>query len=86
MRKVYWQPYTKRREISAWIGTPPKGHFKYDLIKVRLSDQGDIWVTPDEAADIIRALSAALHHWLVKGEVTPKRIVRAKKLADLRET
>jgi hypothetical protein len=77
MNKVYSQPYNGKKEIACWYGVPPKGHFKYDVIRIELPVGDDIWLTPDEAADLIRALSAGLHHWLVKSEIT-KRIIKAK--------
>ena len=87
MKKVYNQPYTKNRSITCWYGKPPKGVFKHDVIKIKLPahDQVDgckcediIYVTPDEAADLIRALSAGIHHFLVKDE-SVQHIIRAKK-------
>lgn len=82
MKKVYCQPYKNNKHISAWYGKPPKGHFKYDQIKIHLGGEqegckcgGDIYITPDECADYIRAFSAALHHWLVKNT---KKIIEAK--------
>lgn len=66
MKLIYYQPYTKKRATKCWYGTPPKGIFKNDVIKLQEPDGEQIWVTPDEAADMIRALSAGLHHALVK--------------------
>lgn len=77
MIKIYCQPYTKRREISAWYGKAYKGHFIYDQIRIKIPQGDDIFITPDEAADLIRALSAALHHWFVKSPET-KHIIAAK--------
>jgi hypothetical protein len=82
MRKVYCQPYLGKHHISSYYGKPPKGHFKYDQIKVYVGKGengckcgGYIYITPDEAADYIRAFSAALHHWLVKNT---QHIIKAK--------
>ena len=81
MKKVYCQPYTKGKHISAWYGKPPKGIFKYDQIKIHIGGvenckcKGDIYITPDECADLIRAFSAALHFWLV---ANTKKIIKAK--------
>jgi hypothetical protein len=76
MKKVYCQPYTKGNSIQCWYYKKvPKGVFKYDQIRVRLNEPPDIWITPDEAADLIRAISAGLHHWLVDNT---KRIIKAK--------
>ena len=85
MKQVYCQPYKNKKEnyhISGYYGKPPKDVFKYDCIKIHLGKDcptcgGVIYITPDEAADYIRALSAALHHYLVKSEDT-KHIIKAK--------
>ena len=72
MKLVYSQPYTKKRFTKCWYGIPPKDVFEYDVIKIQLPDNsckhcgGIIYITPDEATDFIRALSAGVHHFLVK--------------------
>ena len=87
MKKVYHQPYTKNRATSCWYGKPEKGIFKYDIIKVKLPSNdckkcGDyIYITPDEGADIIRAISAGLHHFLVN-DVSVSHIIKAKTRAE----
>lgn len=82
MKLVYLQPYKNRQHISAYYGKPPKGHFKYDKIKIHIGGQESdckcgryIYITADECADYIRAFSAALHHYLVNEN--PK-IIKAK--------
>ena len=81
MKKVFYQKYLKGDHISSWYGKPPKGHFKYDEIKIYVGTSnnckcgGFIYITPDECSAYIRAFSAALHHWLVDN--TPK-IIKAK--------
>lgn len=82
MRKIYHQPYTKKRATIAWYGKPPKDVFEYDVIRVQLpDDKGDMWMTPDEAADFIRAVSAGLHHFLCNDK-SVKHIIKAKTKAD----
>lgn len=75
MKKVYSQPYKGGNHISGYYGKPPKKHFELDEIKIHLgriekdcSCGGFVYMTPDEALDIIRALSAALHHWYLKSD------------------
>lgn len=75
MKLVYSQPYKKNKVIASWFGKPPKKHFKYDVIKLRLSDE-DFWMTPNEALDIIRALGAAVNHWMTT-EKFYKKIIKA---------
>lgn len=83
MKKVYCQPYTKENHISGYYGKPPKGHFKYDEIKLHVGNEhckecgGNLYLTADEAVDIIRALSASIHHWYLKTE-HGKKVVKAK--------
>jgi hypothetical protein len=83
MKLVYNQPYTKKRNTKCWYGKPPKGVFKYDVIKLELPDKSCkhcgnfIFITPDEASDFIRALSAGLHHFLVDDKAV-KHIIEAK--------
>ena len=84
MRKVYCQPFTKKRHISGYFGKPPKDVFKYDEIKIHLGAAcekcgSNIYITPDEAVTLIRAISAALHFWVVKNT---QKIIKAKKKAD----
>ncbi len=85
MKLIYNQPYTKHRAISCWYGKPPRTVFRHDVIKLRLPANqctkcGDyLYITPDEAADIIRALSAGLHHYLVD---TNKEIIKAKRQTE----
>jgi hypothetical protein len=87
MKKVYNQPYKNREGkyvISGYYGKAPKNEFKYDEIGIRIGKGCDkcgamIYITPDEAADLIRAISASLHHWLVNSEMT-KKIIKAKSL------
>ena len=87
MKKVYHQPYTKKRSISCWYGKPPKGVFKHDTIKLKIPSGGCkicgdiIYITPDEAADFIRALSAGLHHFLVKDK-SVEHIIKDKQGVD----
>ncbi len=72
MRKVFNQPYTKKRAITCWFGNPPKDIFKYDVIRIKFGDcekcGGIIYMTPDEASTAIRALSAGLSHYLVRND------------------
>lgn len=83
MKLVYRQPYTKNRYIACWYGKPPKGVFEHDTIKLKIPSSdcrecGDfIYITPDEAADFIRALSAGIHHFLVKDK-SVKHIIKLK--------
>jgi len=72
MRKVYCQPYKNKNHISCWYGKPPKGIFRGDVIKLHVSMGDDLWMTPDEAATMIRALSAGLCHYLVKNDKNTK--------------
>lgn len=80
MKEVYRQPYTQNRAVEGWYGKPPKGHFKYDQIKLRIpckEQKGEyFYMTPNEALDIIRALSAAVNHWLLN-ENGYKKILKA---------
>ena len=69
MRKVFSQPYKKRKQIASWYGKPPKDIFRYDVIKIHIADGcekcgGNFYMTPDEASTLIRALSAGLAHYL----------------------
>lgn len=83
MKLVYNQPFTKGRATKCWYGKPPKGVFKYDMIKLQLADLEDnLWMTPDEASDLIRALSAGLHHFLVNDK-SVNHIIDAKGKAEL---
>lgn len=66
MRKVYCQPYKGKKEISCWYGKPPKDIFQGDIICLQIPLGDKIYLTPDEVATCIRALSAGLHHYLVK--------------------
>lgn len=69
MKLVYNQPFTNNRATKCWYGKPPKSIFKYDVIKLQLADAKDIlWFTPDEAVDVIRALSSGVHHYLVDSD------------------
>jgi hypothetical protein len=77
MKKVYRRSYLGNREISCWYGTPSRGQFEYDVIRLKLSKGDDVWLTPDEAAAVIRALSAGLHHWLVESDEM-REIIDAK--------
>ena len=86
MTKVFSQPYTKvvdnkkvEVEISSFYGKPGKTHFKHDCIRLCVSDGDDIWMTPDEAATIIRALSAGLAHFLVGGKAY-SHIIKSKEI------
>jgi hypothetical protein len=81
MKRVYCQPYTEGH-ISGYYGKAPKDVFKYDEIKLHLGNDckecgSFIYMTADEAVDVIRALSAALHHWYLKTE-HGKKVVKAK--------
>lgn len=78
MKLVYYQPYKKRRNTACWYGEPPKNIFKHDTIKLKLPDNAIIYLTPDEATDFIRALSAGLHHFLVRDK-SVQHIIKAKK-------
>jgi hypothetical protein len=89
MKQVYCQPYTKGRHISAYIGKPAKGIFEHDQIKIHLGNVpkdctcgGNIYITADECADYIRALSAGLHHWILQNN---KHIVKAKNKSEREE-
>lgn len=80
MKEVYCQPYSKKKHISGYFGKPPKGVFKYDEIGVHLGNAcekcgSNIYVTPDEAVALIRAISASLHFWVVKNT---NKIIKAK--------
>lgn len=88
MKLIYSQPYSKNRkrlQTLCYYGKAPKGIFKWDVIKIRLP--GDsckkcgsfIYITPDEAADFIRALSAGLHHFLTKHPIIHE-IIKDKSL------
>lgn len=83
MKLIYNQPYIKNRNTKCWYGEPGKKvkkHCKYDIIKLQLPDDGGfIYITPDEAADFIRAASAGLHHFLVKHPMV-KKIIKAKNI------
>jgi len=87
MKQVYNQPYTKKRATTCWYGNPPKDVFKYDVIRIRVPSNmcktcSDIlYVTPDEAACLIRALSAGLHHFLVKDK-NVNHIIKEKSKAE----
>lgn len=71
MREIFCQPYSGKKKISCHYGKPPKDIFKYDVIKLNFGDNFD-YMTPDEAATIIRALSAGLAHYLVKNDKCAK--------------
>jgi hypothetical protein len=82
MKHVYAQPYRGGHHISGYYGKPPKGQFKYDTIKLHLGRLekdckcgGFVYMTPDEAVAMIRALSASLHFWTVENT---KKIIKAK--------
>jgi len=69
MRKVFNQSYTtNHEEISCYYGEPPKKYYEGDVIRLHIGKGDDIFVTPDEASTIIRALSAGLSHYLVKND------------------
>lgn len=68
MKKVFFQKYKKGIEISSYYGKPPKKYFEGDVIRLCLGKGDDIYITPDEASTIIRALSAGLSHYLVKND------------------
>lgn len=84
MKLIYNQPYTSKRSTKCWYGKPPKKVFKHDTIKIQIPGQpcehcgSFIFITPDEAADFIRALSAGLHHFLVKDK-SVQHIIKAKR-------
>lgn len=72
MKKVFNQPYTNNIHISSYYGKPPKGHFEGDVIRLDVGVGDSIYMTPDEASTIIRALSAGLSHYLVKNDKLAK--------------
>jgi hypothetical protein len=66
MKRLFSQLYTKGKEITSWYGKPPKSQFRGDVIRFQLGrKEWTFYITPDEAATIIRALSAGLAHYLV---------------------
>ncbi|MBP9717445.1 MAG: hypothetical protein KBD44_01885 [Candidatus Pacebacteria bacterium] len=84
MKKVYCQPYTGGNHISGYYGKPPKNQFRLDEIKLHLGKieknctcGGFVYMTADEAIDIIRALSAAVHHWYLKSN-HGKKVIKEK--------
>jgi hypothetical protein len=66
MDMVFNQQFEGGYEISCYYGTPPDDIFEGDVIRLCLAKGDDVWVTPDEAATLIRALSAGLSHYLVE--------------------
>jgi FMN phosphatase YigB (HAD superfamily) len=72
MKKVFNQQFTKGGSITCWYGKPPKDIFQYDVIRLKLGKKDDIYITPDEASCIIRALSAGLSHYLVEEDKCAK--------------
>lgn len=70
MKLVYRQFYNKGKSwIEGRYGKPPRGQFQGDVIGLAVRRnkrmQHTWYMTADEAADFIRAISAALHHALV---------------------
>ena len=72
MRKIFCQPYSKGKHISCYYGKALKGHFKGDIIRVHFGIGDDLFMTPDEASTLIRALSAGLSHYLVNNDKLAK--------------
>lgn len=72
MKKVFFQEYNNNIEIACYYGKPPKRYFEGDVIKLHLGKGDDIYITPDEASTLIRALSAGLSHYLVKNDKLAK--------------
>lgn len=68
MKKVFFQKYSDEIEITCYYGKPPEGYFEGDVIKLRVGKGDDLYMTPDEASTMIRALSAGLSHYLVKND------------------
>ena len=68
---VYKQQYSRGRSTEAAYGKV-KGNFFGDVIHLQLPDNGEVLsLTPNEAMDIIRALSAAVHHYLTDPKAVP---------------
>lgn len=77
MKLVYVQDYEDGQSIACWYGKPPKGQFIHDTIRLKLGSKDDIYITPDEAATMIRALSSGLAHFLTSDK-SVKHIIKAK--------
>ena len=72
MKKVFFQKYTDEVEIACYYGKPPKKWFPGDVIRLHFGVGTDMYMTPDEASTMIRALSAGLSHYLVKNDKLSK--------------
>jgi len=68
MKLVFKQQYTNNIQISSYYGKPLKGLFKGDVIRLDVGVGDSLYMTPDEASTIIRALSTALSFYLVEND------------------